>query len=294
MPFFRQVHWLTVAVCLALVARGLWFEPLPGIWAATALVWLLGLSVAGALVPRWEMFGDVFWCAAPGQEGVALTFDDGPDPVSTRRILKVLADAQVLATFFVIGEKAAAHPDVVREIHAAGHTLGVHGWSHERIYAFKSPRAVQADIARCQKLLIDITGEQVAIFRPPVGQLSPRTAAGTRLAGVTVVGWSISARDGIRTTPEKVLARVGARLASGAIILLHDAAERGGHEPACVAALPALLRLLAARDLRCVPLSDWIGVGPPRPTSPRSAQVPEDLDSGGAAGKVTRNLAPPE
>src|ERR1051326_7947804 len=87
----------------------------------------------GFFFPRLEMYGPIVTRGPAGRRSVALTFDDGPHPVTTRRILAVLAATRHRATFFVLGVKARRHPEVVREIHAAGHTLGVHGDRHVRV-----------------------------------------------------------------------------------------------------------------------------------------------------------------
>src|SRR5262249_16076077 len=94
--------------------------------AALSVAWF-ALGTTGVLYPQLEMYGPIISLGPSGRMRVALTFDDGPDPVTTRRILESLGATRHRATFFVLGAKARRHPDVVREIHAGGHTLGVHG-----------------------------------------------------------------------------------------------------------------------------------------------------------------------
>jgi len=96
-----------------------WFWALSAVWYAVATV--------GIFFPGLEMYGPIVSRGPTGRRSVALTFDDGPHPVTTRRILAVLAATRHRATFFVLGTKARRHPEVVREIHAAGHTIGLHG-----------------------------------------------------------------------------------------------------------------------------------------------------------------------
>src|SRR5690606_17793523 len=127
---------------------------------------------------------------------VALTFDDGPDPRTTPRILDLLERRGQRATFFVIGQKAEAHPELLRRIHAGGHLLALHGYIHRWFYAFLTPTTVQQDIQRTQDAVEAATGTRPVLFRPPVGQASPRTVAGARRAGVAIVGWSTRTGDG--------------------------------------------------------------------------------------------------
>src|SRR5205085_11172613 len=99
---------------------------------------------------------------------IALTFDDGPDPEWTPRILETLARRDVPATFFVVGERAKRAPDVVRTIAAAGHDLGNHSWSHPNLW-FCTPSRTAAEIDPTQDLLADLTGTAPRYFRPPWG-----------------------------------------------------------------------------------------------------------------------------
>jgi peptidoglycan-N-acetylglucosamine deacetylase len=257
-PPARIVLWITSLAGLALLARTLLFDP-PPLWlAVSALVAYVALATAGVLVPQLEMYGDVLWRGAPGARIVALTFDDGPHPETTRKVLEILrAHGGQRATFFVVGRKVRQHPDVVREIHAAGHAIGLHGDVHDRLYAFKAPDYVEKDIERTQQAVEDACGVRPTLFRPPVGYVSSRTAVGARRAGVTLVGWSARGIDGFAgTSAESVVRRVGPDLKDGAIVLLHDAAERDDFEPATLRALPQILALIAERSLSTVTVDE--------------------------------------
>ena len=223
--------------------------------------WLVALSAAwyavatvGVVFPGLEMYGPIVRRGPAGRRSVALTFDDGPHPVTTRRILAVLGTTRHRATFFMLGAKARRHPDVVREIHAAGHTLGVHGDRHDRLHAFRMPWRVRDELLRAARAVEDATGVRPRFFRPPLGHTSVTTTRGVRRAGMIVVGWSARGLDGNRgRTPEAVVARVARSLTDGAIVMLHDASEHDDFEPASVRALPELLRLLDDRE--------WTSVG---------------------------------
>lgn len=211
-------------------------------------------ATVGVFFPRLEMYGPIVSHGPAGRGAVALTFDDGPHPVTTRRILAVLAPTRHRATFFVLGEKARRHPDVVREIHAAGHTIGVHGDRHDRLHSFRMPWRVRDELHTALQSVDDATGVRPRFFRPPLGHTSVTTTRGVRSVGLMIVGWSMRALDGMRgRTPEAVVARVASGLTDGAIVLLHDASEHDDFEPASVRALPELLRLLDERQ--------WTSVG---------------------------------
>ena len=257
------------ALALHAAVRG---EPGVAVIGAVSLGWG-ALVTTGVLFPRLEMYGRVVSRGPAGSARVALTFDDGPHPVTTRRVLEALAPTRHRATFFVLGEKVRRHPDVVREIRAAGHTLALHGDSHDRLHSFRLSRSVRDEIARAGAAVEAATGARPRFFRPPLGHTSITTVRGARLAGVTLIAWSSRAYDGIRgRSPEAVVERVSRTLFDGAIVMLHDAAEHDDFEPASVRALPKLVGLLDERGLTSVPLDVLLGdqAPPPGGGRPRS------------------------
>ncbi|MFO7181124.1 MAG: polysaccharide deacetylase family protein [Pseudomonadota bacterium] len=230
----------------------------PG-WAEVgALFGWFALSTTGVFFPGLQMYGPIVSRGPRGHAQVALTFDDGPHPETTRAVLAALAPTAHRATFFVLGEKARRHPDVVREIHEAGHTLGVHGDFHDRLHSFRAPGRVRREIEAARASVERAAGVRPRLFRPPLGHTTPLTVSGARRAGMAIVGWSARAYDGLRSSrPEDVIQRLRPGLTDGAIVLLHDAAERDDFTPASIAALPNLLRLLDERGLTSVGLDTW-------------------------------------
>jgi peptidoglycan-N-acetylglucosamine deacetylase len=138
----------------------------PGLAVIGALGWGV-VATTGVCLPWLEMFGRIVCRGPTGSARVALTFDDGPHPVTTRRVLEALAPTRHRATFFMLGEKARRHPDVVREIHAGGHALGVHGEFHDRLHSFRMPWSVRDQIVRAEDVIEAATGMRPRFFRPP-------------------------------------------------------------------------------------------------------------------------------
>jgi len=222
-----------------------WVIPLLGLHALVATL--------GVLLPGLAVYGDVLSRGPRTRPEVALTFDDGPHPETTRRVLAILREHGVTATFFVLGEKARAHPDVVREIVQAGHGLGLHGYTDDRLYSLRSSARVAADLENARAALHDAAGIATALFRPPVGFVSHAVALAADRAGLTLVGFSARTRDGSpHAEPQAVLARAERALSNGAVLVLHDAPERGEHVPASLAVLSELCRELGRRGLRPV------------------------------------------
>jgi peptidoglycan/xylan/chitin deacetylase (PgdA/CDA1 family) len=218
-----------------------------------ALAGLVLYATFGVLWPQCGMYGSALARGKAGARRVALTFDDGPHPVTTRAVLELLRAHDARATFFLLGHKVELHPDVVRVISAAGHTLGIHGFQHDRLFSFRSPRYTRQQVERTRQAIARACGATTSLFRPPVGFASYRTFRGAEQAAARIIAWSVRSLDGLRgADPARVARRVIARLEDGAIVLLHDAAERDDFTPASIAALPEILRALRERGLAAV------------------------------------------
>ncbi|HEY3595293.1 MAG TPA: polysaccharide deacetylase family protein, partial [Polyangiaceae bacterium] len=255
---------LASVTAFGLAARSVLGSP-PPLWISlSAFVAYAGLVVAGVLLPSLEMFAEVVSHGPEGAKGVALTFDDGPHPSSTPAILDELERAGGKATFFVLGEKAARYPEIISEIVRRGHALGVHGRTHDRLLSLRSLARVRDELSSVTALVTQATGHTTRLFRPPVGQTNPTIARAARDLGLTIVGWSVRGWDGVRTNPDRVVARVVPKLQDGAIVLLHDASEKDDRVPASVAALPRILAALRKRGLDAVRLDAWLDDGDAR------------------------------
>jgi peptidoglycan/xylan/chitin deacetylase (PgdA/CDA1 family) len=258
-PFARALLYAASLGALSLCARSLIIAPVPLAVAGGAFAAYLTLILCGVMFLRLGMFVDVVWRGPADARGVALTFDDGPSPEHTPKILDMLDEAGVRATFFVIGRKAEAHPEIVRDIVARGHAIGVHGFAHDRLFSLRSTRRVEEDLRRATDALARITGARPTLFRPPIGHTSPPIARAANALDLAVVGWSVRGLDGLaRSRSERVAARVIPKLRDGAIVLLHDAAERDDHTPASLAALPRILAAMSASNLPGVRVDAWI------------------------------------
>jgi peptidoglycan/xylan/chitin deacetylase (PgdA/CDA1 family) len=194
---------------------------------------------------------------------VALTFDDGPDPVSTPRFLRLLAERRVHATFFLLGSQAHRFPGLVRDIADAGHEIGIHGWLH-RPLLLRGPRATHDDFARARDTVAALTGQRPTLFRPPYGVMSTGAHLAVRRLGLTPVLWTCWGREWTaRAAPRSVFTTLTRHLAGGATVLLHDSdcASPPGSAAAALGALPLLLEECAIRRLVAGPVAEH-GLGP--------------------------------
>lgn len=258
-PAARLALWAYAGAGMTLGARSLVVGPAP-VWASSlALAGYALLGTLGVFWPERGMYGRLLW-HGPAKPELALTFDDGPSPLTTPLVLERLAATGVRATFFLVGRKAQAHPQLVRDIVAAGHEVALHGYEHDRLFSLRLGAHVARDIARTQDTLERAGAPRSKLFRPPVGFVSHFTVWGAHQAGVTLVGCSARALDGFRSASvDKVARRLVRAVRPGALLAMHDAAERDDYTPASIAALPRVLETIRQRQLRTVTLSEWVG-----------------------------------
>lgn len=184
---------------------------------------------------------------AAGSAGVVyLTFDDGPTPAWTPRVLELLARYQARATFFVLGRSAAAYPELVRQEFAAGHGVGNHTWSHRRLTNLRGAQ-LAAEVTATSTAIQQVTGAPVRCLRPPFATVDAASAEQVRALGLRLMLWDIDTNDWLRPGTGAIAGRVLGRVRSGDVILMHDG---GGNRSQTVAALEQVLATLAARGYR--------------------------------------------
>jgi peptidoglycan/xylan/chitin deacetylase (PgdA/CDA1 family) len=185
---------------------------------------------------------------------VALTFDDGPWPSSTRKILATLERLHTRATFFMVGSEAEKHPALVRAAVRAGMTIGNHTYAHPVSPPFGTlgRREAGAEMDRGTDVL-EALGAEPGLFRPPGGSSSDKVLAAARRRGLRVVLWSVDPEDWrAGTTRKQIVRRVLDAVGPGSIVLLHDG---GGDRSATVRALPAIIKGIRAKGLRLVAIT---------------------------------------
>jgi len=189
-----------------------------------SLIPLLGfilLCAAAPFFPRFSFFLPVISRGVSNKKAVALTFDDGPDPLVTPQVLQLLLKHQVKATFFVTGKKAAEHPELIKEILINGHSIGNHSYSHDNLLMFRRRKTIATEVTSAQNVLNDF-GIVPLAFRPPVGITGPRLRPALSNTGMYIVNFSCRAYDGGNRWIKDIAKKILKRIRPGDIVVLHD------------------------------------------------------------------------
>lgn len=227
--------------------------------------WLIGTlglnhAVIGAvgLLPRSHWLG-TNWTRLPQASArrgeVAITLDDGPDRELTPRVLDLLDRHGATASFFVIAERAAQYPELIRAIVERGHSVENHSFRHSPGFAFYGLRRCHAEIERAQQAIAAVTGVAPRFFRPPLGFRSPLVYPVLARLGLTHVSWTRRGFDAVARQAHAVVARLTRGLRAGDILMLHDGHHAGpARRAVALEALPEVLGRISALGLKGVSL----------------------------------------
>ncbi|HVS15062.1 MAG TPA: polysaccharide deacetylase family protein [Thermoanaerobaculia bacterium] len=242
---------LHAGVAAALAAR-------PATWTAGLLLLLANHVALAALgvSPRSRALGPNLRRLPTADRTVALTFDDGPDPEVTPRVLELLAARGQRATFFCIGRRALAAPSLVADLAAQGHRVENHTHSHSNLFSFYPPRALRREIGAAQATLHRLAGTPPRYLRAPAGVRSPWLEPVLVSLGLHLASWTRRGYDTVTTEPDRIHRRLTADLAPGDVLVLHDRRRAAGGPPPVLEVLPRLLDVLEERGLRSIPLPD--------------------------------------
>lgn len=248
---------LAAALCLALL-------PAPRCWIGAAIALLAGAGALAAVVfdVNSTFWAPTLWKANRRTNEVALTFDDGPDPEFTPRVLAVLAEKNVPAAFFVVGRRVDAHPDIVAAIDRAGHMVGAHSYSHDLAFHTRLHRGLRHDLTACNASIERAIGRAPRLFRSPQGFKNPALGDVLYEMGMTAIGWQVRGLDAVERDSDKIVGRILRGASGGGVILLHDGAGllgTSGRQPT-LDALPRVIDALRAAGLEFARLDTLLGV----------------------------------
>ena len=204
------------------------------------------------------------------QPYVAMTFDDGPSAENTPRLLEMLKQRNIKATFFLIGQNVASNPDLVRRILAEGHEVGNHSWTHPQLSKLSDQR-VSFEITKTQDAIKDASGFTPTLLRPPYGAITSRQREWIENQfGLSIILWSVDPFDWKRPGASVITQRILTQARPGAIILSHDIHKQ------TVDAMPATLDGLMRKGFKFLTVSQLIALNKPKAPLPARKLATED------------------
>lgn len=214
-----------VSILVILSVLSFFFEVAWWSFLLLFLFWLV-MTVWGSSDIRLGYFVKTYCHAPKAQERkIAISFDDGPHPM-TEKVLDVLHQHQMKATFFCIGTQIEKYPEIFKRIIAEGHLVGNHSYSHSSTFGIFSTQKITDEIRQTDTVIEYLTGKKVLYFRPPFGVTNPRIARATKATAKQVIGWNNRSLDTVITDENKIIERVKNKVAPGGIILLHDTSQK--------------------------------------------------------------------
>lgn len=223
--------------------------------------------------PAWTGMQRIIWSVDTKEPVAAVTFDDGPDPEFTPRILDLLDRFGVTATFMVMGHNAVTHPDLLRDIADAGHEIGGHGWRHLNL-AETTAEETREEIEHGNRMIEARTGVSIRVFRPPYGRFGENAVRVLARSGRDLVVWSVTRGKMSWREPGQISSHVLGALGPGDIVDLHDGIGRATFNPRSesarrirrrredeLTALPRILEGAKSKGLRLKSVSDLMAAG---------------------------------
>lgn len=225
----------------------------------------LGFAVAayGTFIPGSSLWGTVTSRAGRGENNrIAVSFDDGPTPGATDRMLDLLGELGIKASFFVIGQNVLRAPKLLERMDAEGHLIGNHSFDHSHWAMWRGRNYWQQQVDKTDAAIEQVIGKKPAMFRPPVGIKTWYTIGAARRRGQHVVAWSVRGFDGVATTSQRIVNRVLPKCSAGDIVSLHDGIEpNSSRDPRpTLDAIKPLVTGLRQRGLTPVRLDELTGL----------------------------------
>ena len=197
----------------------------------------------------FRLFPKIIWKDLSRNDQIYLTFDDGPDPIFTPKILTILEKERAKASFFVVGEKALKYPVIIQQMNQSGHTIGIHSFEHKRL--FYQPKAyIHEQLSKSKFIVEQIIGKTVRYFRPPYGVFSPRLIQVCQELDLELVLWSVMSYDfDVRISDKSILKLIETKTTGGDIIVFHD-----GHVKSerTVRILGSVIKIIKEKGLKLI------------------------------------------
>jgi len=205
---------------------------------------------------------DTIYRVKTDKKKVVLTFDDGPSPDWTPKILEELKKANIKATFFMIGHHVQKYPDLARRVAMEGHTIGNHGYAHSVLFYY-TPAEIEEEIKYTEQVIKDITGCSTKYFRPPKAWLKRNIKDKIKSLGYDIILWSLNSKDWVSFNHKNIVKYISKKICNGDILLFHDSgnifSREGGIRTQTVKSITSLVRVLQAKGFEFVSIDELLG-----------------------------------
>lgn len=218
---FRNTN-ISFIILLILIAGASFFIGVPFFVYALLAAAYLGILAYGSYAVDLNFYMPVICSAKSEDKEIAISFDDGPHSEITPAVLNILEKANVQAAFFLIGKQIPGRENLVSQLHAKGHLIGNHSFSHHALFDLFSSKKMLADIKSMDQLILNILGLRPKFFRPPYGVTNPNLKNAVQAGRYDAIGWSVRSLDTVIKDEKKLLYKVTKHLRPGDIILFHD------------------------------------------------------------------------
>ncbi len=253
---FYTINSLALVVFFGLLLAGFFGDIPAWLYVLFVFIWFL-ITAIGSFQIKWNYhLQSLNHNYKISENHISITFDDGPNPDFTPKVLKLLKENNAKATFFLIGKNAEKHPELVCQIIDQGHTIGNHSYSHSKNFGFFSSEKIIVELRRTNSILKEITGKEIKMFRPPFGVTNPNIKKALKCTGHLSIGWSKRSLDTTDLSEERILKRITSNLKKGDIILLHDSSAK------TVAVLEQLLLTLPPHQMQSVSVDRLLEIEP--------------------------------
>lgn len=248
---------ITIIILLLLGAL-LLIEPYTSVpnWAFAFLFFIfLLITICGSFFIQWNYhLTSLHSNKSTAENKIALTFDDGPHPEFTPKVLDLLKEYNAKATFFCIGQHIEKHPELFKRIIAEGHSVGNHTYSHSKSFGFFNTQKVVEELNKTIDVVKKLAGKQMNLYRPAFGVTNPMIEKAVRDLNVISIGWNVRSLDTTSRDETSVLNRVTSKITEGDVVLLHDTSQKS------VTVLERLLLFLDEKKLESVSVGELLQI----------------------------------
>jgi peptidoglycan/xylan/chitin deacetylase (PgdA/CDA1 family) len=242
---YRNTVSLFLIILTGFILADVFLPVHPGWYVGMGIV-LLILLIAGSICMRLEFYIKSHSAGDRKQKKVAFSFDDGPDSGYTPVILDLLKQQGIQAAFFVVGNKLENNSEIIRRIDQEGHIMGGHSYSHHFFFDLFTSLRIKIELEQTDKIIKQITGKKMKLFRPPYGVTNPVLARVIRKLDYQVIGWSLKSKDTVTGDSQLLLERLQKKVKSGDLILFHDT------KPILSGVLPSFITFLKSEKYQIV------------------------------------------